>query len=81
MANILPRDQQITVISALSECMSIRSVERLTGIRRDTIMRLGARVGRDRGMLHDVMVRDLPATVPHMMAGFASHACRSSRAI
>jgi len=44
--NILPRDQQIAVIGALSEGMSIRSVERLTGIHRDTIMRLGARIGR-----------------------------------
>ena len=41
MVNILSRDKQITVIAALSEGMSIRSVERLTGIHRDTIMRLG----------------------------------------
>lgn len=44
--NILSRDRQVAVIAALSEGMSIRSVERLTGIHRDTIMRLGARVGR-----------------------------------
>jgi IS1 family transposase len=33
--------------------MSIRSVERITGVHRDTIMRLGARVGRGCFELHD----------------------------
>jgi IS1 family transposase len=61
--NILPRDKQIAVIAALSEGMSIRSVERLTGIHRDTIMRLGAKVGRDCAVLHDFMVRDLPISM------------------
>ena len=56
MANILPRDKQIAVIAALSEGMSIRSVERLTGIHRDTIMRLGARVGRGCAALMDDMM-------------------------
>ena len=63
MANILPRDRQIAVIAALSEGMSIRSVERLTGIHRDTIMRLGASVGRDCAALLDVMMRDLPVSL------------------
>ena len=61
--NILPRDKQVAVISALSEGISIRSVERLTGIHRDTICRLGARVGRDCAVLHDVMMRDLPISL------------------
>jgi len=51
--NILNRDQQIHVISCLTEGMSIRATERLTGIHRDTIMRLGARVGRGCAELHD----------------------------
>ena len=34
----LSRDQKIQVIAVLTEGMSIRSVERLTGIHRDTIM-------------------------------------------
>ena len=54
--NILSRDKQIEIIAALSEGMSIRSVERLTGIHRDTIMRLGARVGRGCAELHDRMM-------------------------
>ena len=62
MANILPRDRQVAVISALTEGMSIRSTERITGIHRDTIMRLGARVGRGCAALHDDMMRDLHVT-------------------
>ena len=61
--NILPRDRQIAVVAALTEGMSIRSVERLTGIHRDTIMRLGAKVGRGCAALHDDTMRDLPITM------------------
>ena len=46
MANVLSADKQIAVISALAEGSSIRSIERITGVHRDTIMRLGVRVGR-----------------------------------
>lgn len=53
--NNLSRDKQIDIIAALSEGMSIRAVERLTGVHRDTIMRLGARVGRGCAELHDRM--------------------------
>ena len=52
----LSRDQQIQVIGCLTEGMSIRAIERLTGIHRDTIMRLGARVGRGCAELHDRMM-------------------------
>jgi IS1 family transposase len=51
--NILSRDQQIQVIGALTEGLSIRAIERMTGIHRDTIMRLGARVGQGCAELHD----------------------------
>jgi IS1 family transposase len=51
--NVLSRDQQIQVIGCLIEGLSIRSIERMTGIHRDTIMRLGARVGRGCAELHD----------------------------
>ncbi len=61
--NIVPRDRQIAVIAALSEGMSIRSGERLTGIHRDIVMRLGAQVGRDCAALLDVMMRDLPVSL------------------
>src|SRR5580704_2865577 len=51
--NTLSRDQQIEIIDALTEGMSIRAVERMTGIHRDTIMRLGARVGAGCALLHN----------------------------
>lgn len=54
--NVLSRDKQIDIIAALSEGVSIRAVERLTGVHRDTIMRLGARVGRGCAELHDRMM-------------------------
>src|SRR5215467_3056369 len=54
--NTLSRDRQIQVIACLTEGASIRSVERLTGIHRDTIMRLALRVGRGCAELHDRMM-------------------------
>ena len=55
--NTLPRNKQIAVISALTEGCSIRATERLTDIHRDTIMRLGVRVGNGCANLHDEMMR------------------------
>jgi IS1 family transposase len=57
--NILPRDKQIEIIAALCEGVSIRATERLTGVHRDTIMRLGARVGQGCAALHDRTMRNL----------------------
>jgi hypothetical protein len=44
MANILNTDEQIAIIPTLAEGSSIRSIERITGVHRDTIMRLGVTV-------------------------------------
>jgi IS1 family transposase len=60
MANVLNTDKQIAVISALAEGSSIRSIERITGVHRDTIMRLGVKVGQGCAMLLDSKMRDLP---------------------
>ena len=46
MANVMSLDKQVTVISALAEGSGIRQIERMTGVHRDTIMRLGVRVGK-----------------------------------
>src|SRR5258706_2855202 len=54
--NNLSRDQQIQILACLTEGQSIRAIERMTGIHRDTIMRLGARVGRGCAELHDRMM-------------------------
>jgi IS1 family transposase len=59
MANVLSKDKQIAVIGSLAEGSSIRSIERLTGIHRDTIMRLGVRVGKGCEMLMDSKMQDL----------------------
>jgi IS1 family transposase len=40
MANHLPLDKKISILSALVEGLSIRSTERMTGVHRDTIMRV-----------------------------------------
>jgi IS1 family transposase len=45
VANVLRREKQIEVLRLLVEGNSIRSTERLTGIHRDTIMRLVRRFG------------------------------------
>jgi IS1 family transposase len=54
--HVLSRDQQIQIIACLTEGQSIRATERITGIHRDTIMRLGERVGRGCAELHDRMM-------------------------
>ena len=59
MANILPTDKKIAVIGALAEGSSIRSIERITGVHRDTIMRLGVKVGQGCTALMDAKMRDL----------------------
>lgn len=53
--NVLPRDKQVTAIAALVEGCSIRATERLTGIHRDTIMRLGVQIGEGCAVPHDAM--------------------------
>ena len=45
MANTLPTEKKITAVAMLCEGNSIRSIERMTGVHRDTIMRLGVRMG------------------------------------
>ncbi len=57
--NVLPQDKQTQIVAALTEGCSIRAVERLTGVHRDTIMRLGIRVGEGCWGLHNAMMRGL----------------------
>ncbi len=61
--NVLPFDKQVSAIAALTEGVSIRATERLTDIHRDTIMRLGVRVGEGCARLHDRMMRDLQVPI------------------
>ena len=64
--NVLPRETQITIIRALVEGVSIRSVERMTGVHRDTIMRLMVKIGEGCERLHDGMMRDLDCVAIEM---------------
>jgi IS1 family transposase len=59
MANILPKEKQVAVIAALAEGSSIRSIERMTGINRNTIMNLGVRIGQGCAALLNDKMRDL----------------------
>src|SRR6266511_992534 len=54
--------QKIAVVAALAEGCSIRSVERMTGIHRDTIMRLGVRIGQGCAKLMDAKMHGLNST-------------------
>lgn len=58
--NVLNSDKQEMAISALVEGNSIRSVERMTGIHRDTIMRLMVRTGKNCEFLLDDQMWNLP---------------------
>ncbi len=62
--NTLKKEKQLAVISALVEGNSIRSTERMTGVHRDTIMRLTLRVGEQCLKLLDETMRNL--TCPNL---------------
>lgn len=57
--NTLDRNAQCRVIAALVEGNSIRSIERMTEIHRDTIMRLAVGIGEGCDRLMDGMMRGL----------------------
>lgn len=59
MANILAKEKQIAVVSALAEGSSIRSIERMTGVNQNTIMSLGKRVGKACEKIMDERMRNL----------------------
>jgi IS1 family transposase len=59
MASVLSAEKQTAIIAALAEGSSIRSIERITGVHRDTIMRLGVKVGQGCTKLMDSKMQDL----------------------
>lgn len=72
MANKLPTEKKIMAISMLCEGNSIRSIERMTGVHRDTVMRLGVRVGQGCAEIMDDKMHglDLPNIQVDEMWGF-----------
>ena len=62
--NTLPFQQQIRIVGLLVEGNSIRGIERLVGNHRDSIMRLGRRIGEDCHRLHHHRMQNLqPALI------------------
>lgn len=57
--NRLSNEKQCIVIGALAEGNSIRSIERMSGIHRDTIMRLGMSIGKSCAQILDEKMRGL----------------------
>jgi IS1 family transposase len=53
--NILPRDKQIEVITALCDGLGIRAASRITGVNRGTVAALALKVGQGCAELHDRM--------------------------
>jgi len=59
MSNTLPLEKKITATAMLAEGASIRAIERVTGVHRDTIMRLGVRMGEGCQRITDEKMRNL----------------------
>jgi hypothetical protein len=59
MANELKSEKKTLVVSMLAEGSSIRSIERITGINRNTIMNLGVRIGNACMKIQDEKMRGL----------------------
>jgi IS1 family transposase len=59
MANHLAMEKKIAVVGALCEGASIRGIERMTGVNRNTIMTLNKRIGNGCAEVSDLLLRDL----------------------
>ena len=59
MANQLSTEKKTMAVSMLCEGSSIRSIERIIGVHRDTIMRLGVRMGEGCQKIMDEKLRNL----------------------
>lgn len=59
--NVLAADKKLTIVSALVEGASIRSIERMTGVHRDTIMRLGLNVGNASARFLNARIKNVSA--------------------
>lgn len=63
MSNNLSNEKKSAAISMLCEGSSIRSIERITGIHRDTVMRLGVRMGEGCKRIMDEKLRGLNSRI------------------
>src|SRR3984893_8137169 len=54
--NVLSREKQIEVVSALTEGLCVRATARITGVNRETVGEIALQVGRGCAELHDRMM-------------------------
>ena len=59
MANVLKSEKQLDIMRLMVEGNSIRSIERFTGVHRDTICRLLVKIGEGCREFLDVRLRNL----------------------
>jgi IS1 family transposase len=62
MSNNLETEKKVAAISMLCEGSSIRAIERITGVHRDTVMRLGVRIGTECGRIQNIKMRNIQST-------------------
>mgnify|MGYP001583860209 CR=1 FL=1 len=79
MANHLPRDKQIQILTMLVEGCSVRSASRMTGAHVGTILRLLARVGEGAWKVHDRVVRDVRTADVQLDEVWAFVGCKQRR--
>lgn len=91
MANVLNTDKKITIVGQLAEGSSIRSIERITGVHRDTILRLGVwdgivevfhlegrpKTNKVYAWMHDTGEKRYPVTVLHIHPALTPAAVRA----
>jgi IS1 family transposase len=63
MANVLCDEKRLSVLAALCDGNSIRAVERMTGVHRDTIMRFAVTLGENAIQLHNRIARGLSCSL------------------
>ena len=59
MANDLQFEKKVNAVSMLCEGSSIRAIERITGVNRNTIMNLGVRVGQECIRIQNAKMRNI----------------------
>ena len=63
MANVLPFETRVRIVSALCEGNSIRATSRMTSVDKNAVMNLALRVGEGCAHLHSKLVRGLSSYV------------------
>lgn len=63
MANVLCDEKRLAILAALCDGNSIRAVERMTGVHRDTIMRFGLTLGEGAVNLHNRLAQGLSCSL------------------